>query len=61
LEDSLEERKKNGYIVVEIESSEFDREVMLVMQPPEKFYDFNYRNLGEMKDPRKHTTLFLSS
>ena len=40
----IEEREANGWLVVEGVSTGFDRDVIVTMQPQDKFYDFNYRD-----------------
>ena len=43
-EGLIEEREANGWLVVEAVSTGFDRDVVVVMQPQDKFYDFNFRD-----------------
>lgn len=42
---TITQREANGWIQLEVVAVGFDKNVIVVMQPPEKFYDFNYRDL----------------
>lgn len=55
---TLEEREENGWIVLEAETMGFDRDVVVVMQPHGKFYDFNARL--DATDPNTQTYVGLS-
>ena len=43
IDELIDERETNGWIVLEARTGGFDRNVVVVMQPPGKFYDYNYR------------------
>jgi len=36
---------ENGYLKVEVVSVGFDKNAIVIMQPPEKFWDYNPRSL----------------
>jgi hypothetical protein len=40
---TIENRESNGWLKVYVVAIGFDDDVLLMMQPPEKFLDFNYR------------------
>lgn len=56
--DSLEDREANGWVVLEAETSGFDKDVIVVMQPPDKFYDYNPR--AASTDPNTQTFVGLA-
>ena len=56
--DSLKDREANGWIVFEETSVGFDKNVVIIMQPPGKFIDYNFR--AESTDPDTQTFMGLS-
>jgi len=44
LSGSAEDRALNGWLVVEATSTGFDKEVVFIMQPEGKYYDYNHRD-----------------
>jgi hypothetical protein len=53
IDEDLSEREGNGWIVIEATSAGFDSDVFIHMQPPGKFYDYNFRS--ESTDPTTQT------
>ena len=53
VEEEKEDREANGWIVLEAVANGFDKNVIVVMQPPGKFYDYNYYE--ESTDPSKQS------
>ena len=53
VDEDLSERESNGWIIIEATTAGFDSDVFIHMQPPGKFYDYNFRS--ESTDPTTQT------